>query len=240
MSRSRSARGGRRRRGRAGRRGRRRAACRRARARRPLRSRRRVRRAPRRRPGRRAARPARRGSRSVAKTSSPRRVSTAPNSRPTKPLPTTSTRPPRQPLRGAQHAGERLDVGARSRRRPRRAGRASAVACARSANPPGTIVAARNASQVDSCPARQRVAFAAGQVVDERDAPPVELRDDLVAEHRPRGRGADLLDVGAAQPAGEHADERAVPSGSGTSASRRLPRLVENDRAHRGIVGPWQ
>ena len=77
-------------------------------------------------------------------------------------------------------------------------------------------------------------AFAAGEVVDQRDAGAVvTARHDLVAEHR-AGRGeADLLDVGAAEPAREHADRigrRGRVREAGLSVG------VEHDRAHASIV----
>ena len=54
------------------------------------------------------------------------------------------------------------------------------------------------------------LALAAGRVVDERHAAAVvDLRDDLVAEHRAGVRRVELLDVGAAEPAG---DDRARAS----------------------------
>ena len=147
--------------------------------------------------------------------------------------------PAGQPLHGAQHTGERLDVG-----RGRVVDRVRQVERLGRVRPFGESAGddRRGAERVAGrlVPGQATVAFAAGQVVDERDAPPVELRRHLVTEHRPRGRGADLLDVGAAQPAGEHPDERAVPVRLGHVGEPRLPRLVENDRAHRGIVGPWQ
>ncbi len=73
-------------------------------------------------------------------------------------------------------------------------------------------------------------ALAAGPVVDQRDACPVGAPcDDLVAEHGSRRRAPELLDVGAAEPAGEHA-HRVVRRGHirepGLSVS------VEHDCAH--------
>ena len=77
-------------------------------------------------------------------------------------------------------------------------------------------------------------AFAAGQVVDERHAPPVRrLADDLVPENRARGRPAELLDVRAAEPAREDVDELPVAAGLGDLGERRLPGPIEDDRAHR-------
>ena len=79
------------------------------------------------------------------------------------------------------------------------------------------------------------VALAARQVVDERDAVafPV-LGDDLVAEDGARSRAADLLDVRPTQAAGAHGHELAVPVGLGPVGERRLPRLVQHNRSHRG------
>ena len=47
-------------------------------------------------------------------------------------------------------------------------------------------------------------AFAARPVMHERETASARSRDDLVAEHRSGRRSAELLDVGAAETAGEH------------------------------------
>ncbi len=47
-------------------------------------------------------------------------------------------------------------------------------------------------------------ALAAGQMVHERDPPSVHRRNHLVAENAARRGASELLDVRAAQPAGEH------------------------------------
>jgi len=88
-------------------------------------------------------------------------------------------------------------------------------------------------------PGPAALAVAAGAVVDERDAPAVRLRDHLVSEDRARGGDADLLDVRSAEPAGEHANELRVSVGLRHVRERRLSLLVEDDRAHGSIVGPW-
>src|SRR5207237_3755806 len=50
------------------------------------------------------------------------------------------------------------------------------------------------------------LAFAAGTVVDECDAPALlRFRDHLVSQHRACELGPELLDVGPAEAAGEHA-----------------------------------
>ena len=67
------------------------------------------------------------------------------------------------------------------------------------------------------------LALAAGGVVDEGDAASVGgLADDLVPEHGSVGGASDLLDVGAAQPAGEHAHELARPVRLGYVRKGRL------------------
>ena len=61
--------------------------------------------------------------------------------------------------------------------------------------------------------------------MDERHAPAVgRLRDDLVPEHRPRRGEAELLDVGAAEPAREDGHQLAGPVGL-----RHLGRLRLSD-----------
>ncbi len=61
------------------------------------------------------------------------------------------------------------------------------------------------------------------------------LGDHLVPEHSACVLGAQLLDVGAAEPAGEHADD--VPLGLVDLREPRPARRVEDDCAHRRIVG---
>ena len=65
----------------------------------------------------------------------------------------------------------------------------------------------------------------------------LELAHDLVAEHRARRSMPELLDVGSTQAARANAYERA-----GSGRLRKVgelgePVVVENDRAHRRIVG---
>ena len=68
-------------------------------------------------------------------------------------------------------------------------------------------------------PGPATVAFTAGEVVNEGDAAAIrELSGYLVSEHRPRRGEADLLDVAAAEAAGENGDELPGPLGSGMSA----------------------
>ena len=86
------------------------------------------------------------------------------------------------------------------------------LAYARSAKPPGRIVGSANAGQSDSWPAQAELAFAAGGVVHERDAPAVGcFRHDLVTEHGSGWGDPDLLDIGTAETAGEDANELARP-----------------------------
>ena len=143
--------------------------------------------------------------RSTANTVSPRRSSTAPKSRPMKPLPTTSTRP-----RGTRSAPRRTQASG-STYVPRASSTVSGsstqpAARTRSAKPPGTIVGLGKPLAGRLVPGEAAAAGAAAGVVDQGDAAAVGGRgDDLVPEHGP-GRGdADLLDVRAAEPAGEHA-----------------------------------
>ena len=63
------------------------------------------------------------------------------------------------------------------------------------------------------------LALAARKVMDSATRAVGGHCDDLVPEHRPRRGEAELLDVGAAEPAREDGHELAGPSGSGTSAS---------------------
>jgi hypothetical protein len=61
-------------------------------------------------------------------------------------------------------------------------------------------------------------------VVDEGDPPPAGgLGDDLVAEHGSAVAGPQLLEVGAAEPAGEHAHDLAGPLGLGQLDELRAP-----------------
>jgi len=69
-------------------------------------------------------------------------------------------------------------------------------------------------------PGAAAVALAARKVVDERDALAVLApRDHLVTEDEPGRVGPELLDVRAAEPAGEDRDEIAVPDGARRSRS---------------------
>jgi hypothetical protein len=79
--------------------------------------------------------------------------------------------------------------------------------------------------------------LAAWQVVNEHDATAVRIGDDLVAENRTRGGVADLLDIGAAQPAGTHVHALPVPFRLCDLTQKGLPISIENDGAHGGIVG---
>ena len=74
--------------------------------------------------------------------------------------------------------------------------------------------------------------------MDERD-PPSVLRDgdDLVAEHGACARRGELLDVRAAEPAGEHPHELAGPVGLREVRERRLTVLPHDHGAHGRIVG---
>ena len=83
-------------------------------------------------------------------------------------------------------------------------------------------------------PAQAALAFAAGLVVDERDAFPVRLRYDLVPEHLALGRATDLLDVASAESAGEHA-EHVGPLGLGDLNLLGSSFGIEDDCPHRGV-----
>jgi hypothetical protein len=75
--------------------------------------------------------------------------------------------------------------------------------------------------------------------MDQRDAPAVvDLRDDLVAEHRPGVRRRELLDVRAAQAACDDTDERARPPGLGHVRERRLSVRPDDHRAHGRSLWP--
>jgi hypothetical protein len=74
------------------------------------------------------------------------------------------------------------------------------------------------------------------EVVEERDATAVDLGDHRDRAPRPRIR-RQLLDIRAAEAARRTGT---APSGSGTPTSCGRPLSVDNDRAHRSIVGPWR
>ena len=85
-------------------------------------------------------------------------------------------------------------------------------------------------------PARQRVARAARPVVDERDARPVAVAPTTSCPSTVPGvRDADLLDVGAAEPAGEHLERRLRrrrrPRAAAARARRGRPRASAYRRA---------
>ena len=63
------------------------------------------------------------------------------------------------------------------------------------------------------------------------------LGDDLVAEDIAGVGGVELLDVRAAEPAGEHAHELPRPLGLGHVRERRLSVLPDDHGAHGRIVG---
>ena len=65
----------------------------------------------------------------------------------------------------------------------------------------------------------------------------LELADDLMAEHGPRRGPPELFDVRAAQAAGTNANERARSGRLRQFGELGEPVVVENDRAHRRIVG---
>ena len=95
-----------------------------------------------------------------------------------------------------------------------------------------------NVAQVDSWPARQRSHVAARDAVQHRDARAVvEDAVELVAEHEPGGGPAELLDVRAAQAAGADVHELARSGRLGELGELGKPVGVEDDRAHRRIVG---
>ena len=118
--------------------------------------------------------------------------------------------PARHALRAAQHARERLDHRRRARRRRESGSSTPSVARTRSAKPAGhdrrlgELLARR---LVPGAAARAR---AARPVVDERDRGRAAVaHDDLVPEHGPGRRAAELLDVRAAEPAREHLESAA-------------------------------
>jgi hypothetical protein len=65
----------------------------------------------------------------------------------------------------------------------------------------------------------------------------LELAHDLMAEHGAHWGSPELLDVRAAQAAGTNANERAWSGRLGQLGELWEPVVVENDRAHRRIVG---
>ena len=82
-------------------------------------------------------------------------------------------------------------------------------------------------------PGAAAAAPTARMVVDERDPAPVcRLRHDLVAEHLARVRGHQLLDVGAAEPAGKHLHGLAGAIGFRHLGQARPAGGVEDDGAH--------
>jgi hypothetical protein len=83
-------------------------------------------------------------------------------------------------------------------------------------------------------PGPAALAFAARLMVDERDTLPVRFGHDLMAEHRPFGRAADLLDITPAEAACEHADDIG-PFRLGKLRLLRIPGRVEDDCPHRGV-----
>ena len=126
-------------------------------------------------------------------------------------------------LRAPENACERLDV-----RSPGVVDRARQFDPARGADTLGE--AARDDRRLREpftrrlVPGDAAAAAAAPGVVDQCDATAVDgLGDDLVPEHRARGGAADLLDVRAAEPAREDANELPRPLGSSTSASCGSP-----------------
>ena len=68
-------------------------------------------------------------------------------------------------------------------------------------------------------------------------SPVFEDADDLVPEHGAGGAAAELLDVGAAETAGEYADEVAGTCRVGNLGEPGQPVRVEDDRAHATILG---
>jgi hypothetical protein len=74
--------------------------------------------------------------------------------------------------------------------------------------------------------------------MDQGDPPSYGLAHDFVPEHGPRRSDADLLHVGPAEPAREHAHTLALSLRLGMVDEPRLARFVEDDGAHRAILGP--
>src|SRR5262249_59033222 len=79
---------------------------------------------------------------------------------------------------------------------------------------------------------------AVGTVVEE-GMPGAIVRSgpDLVAEHRPRGRRAELLDVRAAQAARLDGQDLTRADGLADFGQCGQSRVIEDDRPHGGIVG---
>jgi hypothetical protein len=76
-------------------------------------------------------------------------------------------------------------------------------------------------------------------MVDEgHPAAVVELRDDLVTEHRARVPRGELLDVGPAEPARDDAYEGARPVGLGDLFERGFSLRSDDHGAHRRSLGP--
>lgn len=68
--------------------------------------------------------------------------------------------------------------------------------------------------------------------MDERDPPPVRLGNDLVTEDGSTASRTELLDVRAAEPAGEHVNELSATLRLGDVRELRLSCSVEHDGAH--------
>ena len=140
----------------------------------------------------------------------------------------------RHPLGSTEHTGERLGVGAEHvvhvvrKLHPAAQGRDALRKSARLNRRRAELGAGR------LVPGAAALALAARLMVDEGDPLPVRLGHDLVAEHRPLGRAADLLDIAPAEAAGEHTDDIA-PFGLGKLRLLRIPGRVENDCPHRGV-----
>jgi hypothetical protein len=75
-------------------------------------------------------------------------------------------------------------------------------------------------------------------MVDEGDAAAVrKLRRHLVSQDGPRSGAPDLLQVAAAEPAGQDTDDPAIALRLGHVCQARLTVLVQYDCAHVAIVG---
>ena len=163
------------------------------------------------------------------------------------PAPTAGRSPrSRRPARGragtscgrAEHAGQRLDPDARVLvERVRQRDRSASRAAARRSRP-ARSAARRTPRRSTRALRAQRAHAPAGNAVHHRDAlAALELARDLVAEHGAGSGAPELLHVGAAETARHDADERA-----GSGRLRQVGELgqpvgVEDDRAHRPIVG---
>ncbi len=142
--------------------------------------------------------------------------------------------PPRDPFERAQHTGERLREGAH--------GVVEVVRERQGCCRPGALgEPARQDRRLGEplagrlVPRAAPVAFAARQVVHERDAPPLGvLGDDLVPQHRPGRGAAELLHVRSAEAARAHGDEVSGAAGLRDVGERRLPGAVQDDGLHRG------